>query len=176
MIVSITKKKRQNRQTSFFNPNGKREDKPLQCSFFLSIFTLVVFVLMTNPWHLLVYADVIRHLYDGKRKRGREREIEERENKNRCVFLFLLSATGVPSILRCLFQISSHASIMNATRTGRFIFLMLSFSLSSISLFLSYFLLFSILWKEKNDSESFFINHYSTSVSLFQIHSLFYKI
>jgi hypothetical protein len=120
-----------------------RKDKPLH-TLFLSIFTLVAFVWMTNPWHLLTYGDVIRYLHGGTRK-------SERESVDECVFLFLLCANGVPSILRGIFRTSLHAPIMNATRIGRFIFssaIILSLSL----LFFSCFLFYA---KEKNDASHF---------------------
>ena len=69
----------------------------------------------------------------------------EREGEDEYVFLFLLCATDAPSILRRIFQTSSHPPIMNSARTGRFILFLCyhSFSLSFIhALVFSYFLFY----------------------------------
>lgn len=91
MIVSVIKN-RKNNQTYFFNPNGMRKGKP-SILLFLSIFTLVAFVWMTNPWHRLTHMVMLFGIFTRER---------ERKGGWMC-FSFLLCATGVPLILRCIF-------------------------------------------------------------------------
>lgn len=96
--VSHKTKNRKNKQTYFFQFQWNAQRQPHHIFFFYPFSHLFAFIGMTVPWHLFTYGDIIRHLYDAPRKREREREREDQ-----CVFLFLLCATGVPSILRCIF-------------------------------------------------------------------------